>query len=114
MAINFGVGDAALSHIYRCYECGHSVRSANPNCKYPGNHSKKMSINEIEKIINRDGGESVDMQMDGTVRIRPEDEIVVMKASAERDRQRMRDKRLDELTAENKRLKAALRAMTEA
>ena len=76
-------------------------------------HPRKLSIDAIEKIINAEGSDSIDIQPDGTVRIRSEDEIVVMRASVERDRQMLRDKRLEELIAENKRLRAALRAMTE-
>ena len=69
---------------------------------------RKISIDELEKILNSDGP-PVTIQTDGTVRTMTEGEI----AEAEADRQRYRDNLIERLQEENKLLKSALKTLTQ-
>ena len=69
---------------------------------------RKISIDELEKILNKDGP-PVTIQTDGTVRTMTEGEV----AEAEADRQRYRDNLIERLQEENKLLKSALKTLTQ-
>ena len=70
---------------------------------------RKPTIDELEKIINSEEGSDITINPDGSIGVFTEE----MKAAAERDRINFAFSQLSRLSEENKRLKAALRAMTE-
>jgi hypothetical protein len=71
--------------------------------------TRKPTIDELEKIINSEGNDAVKINPDGSIGVRTE----AGRAVDERDRQLFRDNLIERLTVENKRLKAALKALTD-
>ena len=69
---------------------------------------RKLTITELEKILNSESGENVIINTDGTVGFKTD----AQKAEDAYDRELYRDNLIRRLTDENAQLKAALKAIT--
>ncbi len=75
---------------------------------HPDFVNHKPTIDELEKILNSEEGSDIDIRPDGSIGLVTDE----MKAQAERDRIAFAFSELNRVVADNKRLKAAIRALT--